>query len=161
MRVSTIAVMLTLLLPSVAAADDCAGCDEPPDTGPLVPIPDPTTWEPADNGLSLLDGSGNALVIDDYHNTLVIGAASWCPGCDVFKQSLGSYSGLDDLRLVFAFGDESYRGGGSIFDPTYLDDLPGEVAYLAPGSVAPTSFPSVTRRAAASAGRPLRLLGIW
>ena len=139
MQVASIALMLILLLSGVATADDCGGCE--PTDAPLVPIADPA-FSDGGGGLSLVDASGDPLVIDDDRNTLVIGTASWCPGCDALKDSLGSYP-LNDLQLVFAFGDESYRGGGSIYDPSYLDNLPGQVAYLAPGSVLPAAFPTV------------------
>jgi hypothetical protein len=47
---------------------------------------------------------------------------------------------LDGLRIVFAFGNEGGTGPGGVHDAEFLSDLPGELAFLAEGSVQPASF---------------------
>ena len=77
-------------------------------------------------------------------NTLVVGAATWCSACAAFKEALaapGVPEQLAGLQLVFAFGDEGGTGIGGVENEAFLQNLPGEVAFLAPGSVRPEGFP--------------------
>lgn len=114
--------------------------------GPLaVTVAGEITQDAAAPRLVLVDAAGNPLDIQLDDNTLLIGAATWCSACAQFKTQLAaahSAGQLAGLRIVFAFGDEGGAGPGGTLRPEFLSDLPGEVAFLAPSSVAPARYPS-------------------
>jgi thiol-disulfide isomerase/thioredoxin len=97
--------------------------------------------------LHLNDASGQPVDIPFNANTLIVGTATWCPHCHDFINWLREpdvQSRLAGLDVVFAYGDESAQGNGSTYDSAWLENNPGQVAYLdATGSVKPTSFPGV------------------
>lgn len=105
-------------------------------------FPTTPTVSPA---LELLDAAGQPVTITFDSNTLAVAAATWCPHCRMFRDWLARpeiQAQLDGLHLMFVFGDESSRGGDEIQDPAFLEDLPGEAVFLAPGSAAqPSSYP--------------------
>jgi hypothetical protein len=95
--------------------------------------------------LRLTDASGAAVQVVHDNNTLVIGAATWCPYCAQLKEQLNqpeARSALEGLRIVFAFGNEGGNGPGGTANADFLRDLPGEALVLAPESVQPPSYPS-------------------
>ncbi|MEQ8848822.1 hypothetical protein, partial [Botrimarina sp.] len=94
-------------------------------------------------GLSLIDASGAAVDTSDNANTVVVGAATWCPKCADFKAQLAEApAAVEGLRVVFAFGDEGGAGPGGVRDAAFLDGLPGEVAFYAEGSVRADRYPT-------------------
>jgi hypothetical protein len=104
-----------------------------------------TTSDVTTPGLLLVDATGAPLSIALDENTLVIGAATWCSACAQFKAQLAaahSAGQLAGLRVVFAFGNEGGAGPQGVLRPEFLSGLPGEVAFLAPGSVTPERYPS-------------------
>ncbi|MEX2170145.1 MAG: hypothetical protein WD851_12610 [Pirellulales bacterium] len=112
----------------------------PPSGGTSTPNAGPpeggtTSEAPA---LALVDASGQPISIAPDANTLVVGAATWCGACAAFKEALaapGIPAQLADLRIVFAFGDEGGTGPGGVETNAFLENLPGDVAFLAEGSV--------------------------
>jgi len=96
--------------------------------------------------LDLLDLHGKPFELQIGENTMLIAAATWCSASTQLRQWLQDpqlLAQLDGLKMVFVFGDESFAGGGPIYDPTFLDGLPGTVALLAPESPRPAAFPTV------------------
>jgi hypothetical protein len=97
--------------------------------------------------LHLDNAAGQPVNITFNANTLVVAAATWCPHCHDFINWLREpavQSRLAGLDVVFAFGDESARGKGTIYDPTWLQNDPGQVVFLDAASRAkPTTFPEV------------------
>ncbi len=92
----------------------------------------------------LVDAAGQPLDIRLDANTIVVGAATWCPHCAEFEQDVAaavSAGQLAGLRIVFAFGDEGGAGPGGVRYADVLDNLPGDVAFLAPESAQPSAFP--------------------
>jgi hypothetical protein len=122
-----------------ASASATAGADSatvPPAAANETPTPQ--------SPLALVDASGAPMNVALDANTLVVGAATWCSACAAFKEALaapGVAQQLAGLRLVFAFGDEGGTGIGGVENEAFLQNLPGEVAFLAPGSVRPEGFP--------------------
>jgi Zn-dependent metalloprotease len=97
--------------------------------------------------LHLLDAAGKPLDIPFNANTLIVGTATWCPHCHDFINWLRQpdvQSRLTGLDVVFTFGNESAQDKGSIYDPTWLQNEPGQVAFIDTSSTAkPTAFPEV------------------
>ncbi|MEZ6072271.1 MAG: hypothetical protein R3C10_18930 [Pirellulales bacterium] len=120
----------------------------PADTVDDVPQPAGTTatdTQVSTTGLNLTDAAGQAVDVTLDDNTVLVGAATWCSACAQFKAQLaapGVADTLDGLQLVFAFGDEGGSGPGGVVNPAYLEGLPGEVVFLAEGSVRPDRFPT-------------------
>jgi len=96
--------------------------------------------------LPLLDVQGEPFDLQITENTMVIGVATWCSASIRLRQwleNLELLGQLDGLEMVFVFGDESAAGGATINDPSYLDGLPGTVAFLAPETLQPAGFLTV------------------
>ncbi|HEX4412860.1 MAG TPA: hypothetical protein VH107_04475, partial [Lacipirellulaceae bacterium] len=105
---------------------------------------DTATPQPASQ-LQLVDSAGNPFSLTLDANTLVIGAATWCPHCAQLESVLSQpdvRSALSGLRIIFVFGDEGGTGPGGVQNPSVLAQLPGEAAFLAPGSIRPAAFPN-------------------
>ena len=118
---------------------------------PAVPLADGTGPVPAtfdtNSPLKLDDASGKPVNVTLDANTLVIGAATWCMHCHDFINWLRQpdvQAEVSGLNVVFAFGDESAMGYGKTYDPSWLVNDPGEVAFIDPSSTArPTAFPEI------------------
>jgi len=108
--------------------------------------PEATDTPTASPSLALLDTDGQPLKIEaNDANTIIVGAATWCSACAQLEQSLQAPDMADQLaglRLVFAFGDEGGTGPGGVRNGAFLDDLPGEVAFLTDESVRPDRYPT-------------------
>lgn len=95
--------------------------------------------------LPLLDAEGQPLNIAPDGSTVVVGAATWCGACAAFEAALTeSFAAgqLEGLRVVFAFGHEGGSGPGGVRDAGFLDDLPGEVAFLGEDAPRPERYPT-------------------
>ncbi|MFO0792117.1 MAG: dockerin type I domain-containing protein [Pirellulales bacterium] len=94
--------------------------------------------------LKLNNASGQPLNLTLDSNTIVLAAASWCPHCAEFKATLSqpdAQADLKGLRLIFAFTDEGGSGPGGVTNAEFLQNIPGEVAFLASDSIQPPAFP--------------------
>ncbi len=101
--------------------------------------------EVASGDLQLVDSTGMPIVIADEADTIVVGAATWCPQCANAKAVLSTpeaAAALEGLRIVFAFDNEAGPGPGGVQEAVFLDNLPGEVAFLAQDSVRPDRYPT-------------------
>jgi tannase/feruloyl esterase/VCBS repeat protein len=100
-----------------------------------------------ESALRVVDASGQSVKIEFDENTVLVGTATWCSACRNFKdwiQQPELAAQLQDLRIIFAFSDESAMGQGLIYDPSFIENVPGEVVFIASDSqVAPTSYPTV------------------
>jgi len=96
------------------------------------------------SGLMLVDAAGQVIDLSADGNTMVVGAATWCPRCAEFKSQVSTpaaTAALEGLNLVFAFGDEGGTGPGGVRNAEFLADLPGQTAFYGEGSLQAPGYP--------------------
>jgi hypothetical protein len=110
--------------------------------------------------LSVQDGEGHAIALTIRPNDKVIAVASWCPHTKSFIRAISDSIVREELKAynwIFVLESDEWpavraqlrgqeqdverqmsqfrtrAGNGPVFDPEFLDSLPGKFYYLPPG----------------------------